>query len=42
MKFPTLLKNLVPVVVGVVIAGILMNALRDNEYVKKAIDGFDS
>lgn len=35
-------KAAIPVVIGVVLAGFLMNALRDNEYVKKAIDGFDS
>ena len=30
------------VAVGVFIAGITMNALRDNEFVRRAINGFDS
>lgn len=42
MKFAGMLKATIPVVIGVIAAGVLMNALRDNEYVKKAIDGFDS
>ena len=42
MKFAALFKAAVPVVIGVIAAGFLMNALRDNEYVAKAIDGFDS
>lgn len=33
--------NVLTVTAGVVVAGLLMNALRDNEFVKNAIDGFD-
>lgn len=29
------------VVIGVFVAGLVMNALRDNDFVKNAIDGFD-
>lgn len=42
MRIGTLLKAAIPVIIGVIAAGVLMNALRDNEYVKKAINGFDS
>ncbi|MGB0749707.1 MAG: hypothetical protein ACPGO3_13265 [Magnetospiraceae bacterium] len=35
-------KAMLPVVAGVFVAGLLMNALRDNEIVDQAISGFDS
>ena len=34
-------KNVAVVMVGVFLAGYIMNALRDNDIVKSAIDGFD-
>jgi hypothetical protein len=40
MKIPTLLKAIVPVVLGVIVAGFAMNALADNELVAKARNGF--
>jgi len=36
-SFPLNMKD-----IGVIIAGVLMNALRDNEYINNAISGFDS
>jgi hypothetical protein len=41
MNINSLAKATVPVVLGVFIAGLLMNALRDNDFVKNAINGFD-
>ena len=42
MSFNGLIKGALPVIVGVFAAGLIMNALRDNAFVKNAIDGFDS
>lgn len=42
MNINSLLKAAVPVVLGVFVAGALMNALRDNDFVKNAIRGFDA
>jgi len=43
MKNPMgIVKAAVPVVLGVVIAGYLMNMFRDNEHIAKAIDGYDA
>ncbi len=42
MKLVTLFKAAVPVVIGVIAAGMLMNALKDNEWVQKAMAGFDN
>ncbi|WP_299394627.1 hypothetical protein [Pelagibius sp.] len=41
MTINSVVKAAVPVVIGVFLAGLLMNALRDNDFVKNAIDGFD-
>lgn len=35
-------KLIVSVVIGVVLAGLAMNALRSNSLVKNAINGFDA
>lgn len=42
MNITAIAKAALPVVIGVFIAGLLMNALRDNDFVRSAIDGFDS
>lgn len=42
MSINSLVKGAVPVILGVFVAGLLMNALRDNSFVRNAIDGFDS
>ncbi|WP_375595855.1 hypothetical protein ABWI00_06055 [Algihabitans albus] len=42
MSFNSVAKGVVPVVLGIFIAGLLMNALRDNDFVRDAIKGFDS
>jgi len=36
------ISGLVITVPAIVIAGLLMNALRDNDFIKSAISGFDS
>lgn len=41
MNLNSIAKGVVPVVLGVFLAGLLMNALRDNDFVKDAINGFD-
>ena len=41
MNVNKVLMATVPVVLGVFVAGLIMNALRDNDFVKNAIDGFD-
>lgn len=42
MTFGSIVKAALPVIVGVFVAGLIMNALRDNAVVRQAIDGFDS
>jgi len=42
MKLPNLpIKQVGIVALGVFVAGIAMNALRSNEFVNKAISGYD-
>lgn len=41
MNPTALLKATVPVIIGVILAGFILNALRDNELVNQAIAGFD-
>ncbi|MET4701981.1 hypothetical protein ABIE65_005030 [Constrictibacter sp. MBR-5] len=41
MNVNGLVKSVVPVIIGVFLAGYIMNALRDNSIVASAIDGFD-
>ena len=42
MSLNSLVKSVVPVVLGVVAAGFLMHALRDVEVFRNATRGFDS
>lgn len=42
MNLTGLAKAVVPVVVGVFLAGLIMNALRDQPIVDSAISGFDA
>lgn len=42
MNPTTLAKNVIPVVIGVFVAGLIMNALRDQDLVNQAISGFDA
>jgi len=41
MKIVQILKATVPVVIGVIAAGLIMNALRDTDFINRAINGFD-
>ena len=41
MNFTKSATTVALVVAGVFIAGMVMNALRDNDFVKNAINGFD-
>lgn len=41
MNVASLARAVVPVVLGVIIAGYLLNTFRDNEIVNQAIAGFD-
>ena len=38
----TFISGMLITIAGVVVAGLLMNALRDNDFVRDAIRGFDS
>lgn len=42
MKFDEMALTVALVAVGVFVAGYVMNALRDNDIVSSAIDGFDA
>ena len=42
MNINALAKATVPVIVGVIVAGLLLNALRDTDFFRNAIRGFDS
>ncbi len=42
MNVNQVVKAAVPVVIGVMVAGFILNALRDNDFVKNIINGFDS
>ena len=42
MNLNSLVKAAVPVVIGIFAAGLVMNALRDNNFVRQAIKGYDS
>ena len=42
MTVNQVIKGAVPVIIGVFLAGFLMNAMRDVDFVRQAIDGFDS
>lgn len=42
MNVNKLAQGVVPVVLGIFIAGLIMNALRDNSIVQDAISGYDA
>ena len=42
MNVTAIAKASIPVVVGVIVAGLILNALRDTEFFRNAIRGFDS
>lgn len=42
MSFNTIVKGAVPVIVGVIAAGFILNALRDTAFFSNAVAGFDS
>tara|TARA_X000000368_G_scaffold383658_1_gene341708 strand:- start:8139 stop:8267 length:129 start_codon:yes stop_codon:yes gene_type:complete len=42
MKLGSAPKTVLLTALGVFIAGVAMNALRDNDFVKNAISGFDA
>ena len=41
MEIDKILKGAVPVMVGIFLAGVVMNALRDNGVVMNAIKGYN-
>jgi hypothetical protein len=42
MSFRSFVKAVLPVMVGIFLAGIIMDAMRDNNIVNRAISGFDA